>query len=104
MGDACSIADWDSYQGLHSETSKNKYKSGSSYKQVKLAYDNETPKFQRDGTFVFIDEESCIGCRQCVTIAPSMYKIVDDGKARAFSQGTLPESEDAIRSCPVRCM
>jgi len=97
--DACSLGDWDSYQDVHSKTSTE-----SSHEEVQLAYDNETPKFQRDGTFVFIDEESCIGCRQCATIAPSTYKMLENGKARTFSQSTLPESKDAIASCPVTCM
>ena len=39
-------------------------KGESSHEAVEMASDGETPLRIRDGQFVFIDEESCIGCKQ----------------------------------------
>ena len=56
----------------------------------------EVPKRIRDGQFCFIDEESCIGCTQCATIAPSSFKMIEDtGRARAFSQSASTDVESA---------
>ncbi len=41
-----------------------KRKEKSSHASVEMASDGVTPKRIRDGKFVFIDEESCIGCTQ----------------------------------------
>ena len=42
---------------------KEKKEKGS-HEMVEMAFDGKTPKRIRDGQFVFIDEESCIGCTQ----------------------------------------
>ena len=67
--DECEILDWD-YQPdeespeteLHSKSQASGDRS--SHKDVEMAPNTKTPLFVRDGEFVFIDEESCIGCMQ----------------------------------------
>ncbi|GKY92472.1 hypothetical protein MPSEU_000217600 [Mayamaea pseudoterrestris] len=78
----------------------------SSHKLVELASDKETPLWINDGEFIFIDEDSCIGCTNCALAAPGSFEILsDDGRARTFDQ--RPRSPDiaaAIAACPVDCM
>lgn len=46
---------------------------------------------------VFIDEESCIGCSQCATIAPDSFTMLQDtGRARAFLQRRSVEVGHAV--------
>jgi len=88
-----------------SSTSKRQSTRGaSSYKVVELAEDNTTPLWMRDGDFVFIDEESCIGCYNCANIAPAAFKIMDSGRARTFHQRKGADIDQAIHACPVDCM
>ena len=47
---------------------------------------------------------SCIGCSQCVSIAPSSFKMLDSGRARTFSQSASTEVDIAVSTCPVSCM
>lgn len=78
----------------------------SSHEMVELAYDNKTPLYINDGDFVFIDEDSCIGCTHCALAAPGSFEILSyDGRARTFTQ--RPKSLDivaAVATCPVDCM
>ena len=80
-------------------------KEKSSHELVEFAYDGKTPKRIRDGQFVFIDEETCIGCTQCAQISPSSFKMIDDtGRARTYSQSNTIDVENAVMACPVNCM
>jgi len=47
---------------------KNGGRDQSIHELVEMAYDGNTPKRIRDGQFVFIDEETCIGCTQVSAI------------------------------------
>jgi len=56
---------------------------------------------------VFVDECSCIGCKNCVFEAPATFRIEPEhGRSRVFAQWL--DSEDdmqtAIDSCPVDCI
>lgn len=111
--DECEILDWGSLgSGVSSggipqkkrDTSEKVPVERSSHKLVELANDNKTPNRLRDGEFVFIDEDSCIGCTQCAMTAPSVFKMLDNGRARTFSQSNNPEVAQAINVCPVSCM
>jgi ferredoxin len=53
---------------------------------------------------VFIDEESCIGCMQCVNVSPGSFLMMDSGRARTFEQRHAPDVKQAVASCPVNCM
>jgi len=57
--------------------------------------------------FVFVDEWSCIACRNCCDVAPKTFCIdADAGRARVFSQwGNSEEDLDyAVSACPVDCI
>jgi len=57
--------------------------------------------------FVFVDEWSCIACRNCCDVAPKVFCIDSDaGRARVFSQwGEGEECLDyAVMACPVDCI
>lgn len=61
--------------------------------------------FQRDQ--VFVDEFSCIGCRNCNNVAPRTFEMEDDwGRARAMYQeaDTPAKLQEAIDTCPVSCI
>ncbi|KAG5545064.1 hypothetical protein RHGRI_017510 [Rhododendron griersonianum] len=54
----------------------------------------------------FVDEFSCIGCKNCANVAPDVFSIEEDfGRARVYSQSGRPELvQQAIDSCPVDCI
>lgn len=55
---------------------------------------------------VFVDEFTCIGCRNCANICPGVFEIEEDfGRSRVYSQsGSTDLIQDAIDSCPVDCI
>lgn len=56
---------------------------------------------------VFVDEGSCIGCKQCVWLAPATFRMESDyGRSRVFAQwaNTEDDIDAAIQSCPVDCI
>ncbi|XP_054812074.1 chaperone protein dnaJ C76, chloroplastic [Prosopis cineraria] len=55
---------------------------------------------------VFVDEFSCIGCKNCANVASDVFAIEEDyGRARAYSQcGKTELVQQAIDSCPVDCI
>ena len=80
-------------------------KEKSSFQLVEMTGNGKVPKRMRDGQFCFIDEESCIGCLNCINIAPSSFKMIEDsGRARTFYQRASSDVESAVLSCPVSCM
>ena len=53
-----------------------------------------------------VDQEKCIGCGACVSIAPASFKIGDDGKSEAIlppgdDEATVKEAADA---CAVQAI
>lgn len=54
----------------------------------------------------FVDEFSCIGCKNCANMAPDVFAIEEDfGRARVYSQCGKPDLvQQAIDSCPVDCI
>jgi len=58
-------------------------------------------------SFLYVDEWSCIACRNCCDVAPKTFCIDSDaGRARVFAQwGNDEEYLDyAVASCPVDCI
>ncbi|KAK4776600.1 hypothetical protein SAY86_005288 [Trapa natans] len=55
---------------------------------------------------VFVDEFSCIGCKNCANVSPDVFSIEEDyGRARVYCQrGSSQLVEEAIESCPVDCI
>jgi len=58
--------------------------------------------------FTYVDEDTCIGCRNCAMVARSTFFMEDSirGRARVFNQGGDTDDliEEAIDSCPVNCI
>ncbi|KAK9284631.1 hypothetical protein L1049_023807 [Liquidambar formosana] len=63
--------------------------------------DDSSPK-----DHVFVDEFSCIGCKNCANVAPHVFGIEEDfGRARVYSQcGNSELAQQAVESCPVDCI
>ncbi|KAL4390466.1 hypothetical protein AHAS_Ahas03G0147900 [Arachis hypogaea] len=63
--------------------------------------DDSSPK-----DHAFVDEFSCIGCKNCANVAPDVFSIEEDfGRARVYSQCGNPELvQQAIDTCPVDCI
>ncbi|GAB4824861.1 hypothetical protein Ancab_007729 [Ancistrocladus abbreviatus] len=55
---------------------------------------------------VFVDEFSCIGCKNCANVAPDVFNIEEDfGRARAYNQCGNPNLvQQAVDTCPVDCI
>ncbi len=56
---------------------------------------------------VFVDEFSCIGCRNCNNVCPRTFTIEEDwGRARVMKQrmDTDEKLQEAIDTCPVSCI
>lgn len=55
---------------------------------------------------VFVDEFSCIGCKNCANVCSDVFMIEEDfGRARACNQrGSTDLVQEAIDSCPVDCI
>lgn len=65
---------------------------------------NEDPNETRG---VFVDECTCIGCKQCVWCAPATFRIEDDhGRSRVFGHwlDTEDDIQAAMDACPVSCI
>ncbi len=56
---------------------------------------------------VYVDENICIGCKNCTHVAANTFYIEPDyGRARVFNQnGDIEELiNEAIDTCPVNCI
>ncbi|CAD6342413.1 unnamed protein product [Miscanthus lutarioriparius] len=55
---------------------------------------------------VFVDEFSCIGCKNCANVCSKVFQIEEDfGRARVYDQsGSTELIQVAIDSCPVDCI
>jgi ferredoxin len=56
---------------------------------------------------VFVDEQSCIGCKNCMWCAPATFRVEEaHGRSRVFAQwlDTEEDLNTAILSCPVDCI
>ncbi|KAL4858753.1 Chaperone protein dnaJ C76 [Chlorella vulgaris] len=61
--------------------------------------------YERDS--VFVDEFTCIGCRNCHNVACSTFEMEDEwGRARVRQQGVdgVEKLQEAIDCCPVTCI
>ncbi|CAL9123130.1 unnamed protein product [Musa textilis] len=54
----------------------------------------------------FVDEFSCIGCKNCANVAPDVFQIEEEyGRARVCCQSGNPDLvQEAIDTCPVDCI
>ncbi|RZC09466.1 Chaperone protein dnaJ C76, chloroplastic isoform B [Glycine soja] len=74
---------------------------GYSLTSINPFLDDSSPK-----DHVFVDEFSCIGCKNCANVACDVFGIEEEfGRARVYSQCGKPELvQQAIDSCPVDCI
>jgi ferredoxin len=87
------------------QTPQYKEKELSSHELVEIASDGKTPLYLRDGDFIFIDEESCVGCLNCINASPASFLMLDNGRARTYLQRNNAADVDvAVETCPVNCM
>ena len=58
--------------------------------------------------FTYVDEDTCIGCKNCAYVARNTFFMEDSlrGKARVFNQGGDADEliDEAIDTCPVNCI
>lgn len=51
-----------------------------------------------------VDKDTCIGCGLCNSICPSVFEMMDDGKAEAICEASDDMVEsllEAVGTCPV---
>jgi ferredoxin len=74
---------------------------GYSFTSINPFVDDSSPK-----DHVFVDEFSCIGCKNCANVACDVFGIEEDfGTARVYNQCGNPDLiQQAIDSCPVDCI
>ena len=50
-----------------------------------------------------IDKEKCIGCGACTILAPDIFELGEDNKARVKADAKIDEelAKQAAESCPV---
>lgn len=57
---------------------------------------------------VSVDQELCIACGACISLAPSVYDWNDDGKAQAVADEVPGDQEaealEALESCPTEAI
>ena len=56
---------------------------------------------------VYVDELTCIGCKNCVHFAPNTFYVEENyGRARVYNQDGDEEDtiQEAIDTCPVDCI
>ncbi|KAI4333832.1 hypothetical protein L6164_018593 [Bauhinia variegata] len=74
---------------------------GYSLTSINPFLDDSSPK-----DHVFVDEFSCIGCKNCANLAPDAFRIEEEfGRARVHNQCGDPKLvNQAVESCPVDCI
>ena len=56
---------------------------------------------------VFVDENTCIGCKQCVWAAPAMFRLeTTHGRSQVWGQwlNNKEQIDTAVEACPVSCI
>lgn len=51
---------------------------------------------------ILINQKKCIGCGTCTVIAPKIFKLGENGKARVINQDAelVEKINEAISACP----
>lgn len=92
------------YETLMDPDSRAEYDviSGFSFAGINPFADRSYP-----AEFAFVDEFSCIGCRNCNNVCPKTFAMEEEyGRARVMRQGvdTPDKIQEAIDTCPVSCI
>ncbi len=58
------------------------------------------------GSEPYVDQELCIGCGLCVSIAPEVFRLNESGVSEVYANdlGEREKVQQAIDSCPVSCI
>ncbi len=58
------------------------------------------------GSEPYVDQELCIGCGLCVSIAPEVFRLNESGVSEVYANdpGEREKVQQAIDSCPVNCI
>ncbi|KXZ46387.1 hypothetical protein GPECTOR_44g62 [Gonium pectorale] len=101
--DFCALLN-DVYETLTDPTRRALYDelAGFSAESINPFLDDRYPRDR-----VFVDEFSCIGCRNCNNVCPKTFGMEEDyGRARVMVQDVDTESklQEAIDTCPVSCI
>lgn len=51
-----------------------------------------------------VDKNLCIGCGACAAICPDTFKMNEEGKSEAISEGDKDCAQNAAQSCPVQAI
>jgi ferredoxin len=55
-----------------------------------------------------VDQDTCIGCGLCPSIAPDVFEMQDDGKAHTTMDPVTPDyvagAKESEESCPVNAI
>lgn len=67
---------------------------------------NQTAKNNPSIGKIEIDRETCIGAASCVAVAPGVYELDEEGKARVkdLNGDSQQAILDAAKSCPVNAI
>ena len=55
----------------------------------------------------YVNPDLCIGCGLCVSTAPEVFRINEEGVSEAYAEtpdGMWEEVEEAVNSCPVKAI
>lgn len=60
-------------------------------------------------TKIIIDQETCIGCGACTAVAPEIFELNEEGKAKPKKTDDLNEEEttkakEGADTCPVQAI
>lgn len=57
---------------------------------------------------ITIDEKSCIGCGACTAVAPEIFELTEEGKAKVKKKKLTKEdvelAKEGAESCPVQAI
>jgi ferredoxin len=111
--DLCALLN-DAYATLKDETVRYAYDSEllQSVADAEDGYDPAKTRSKWRGSetetrAVFVDENTCIGCKQCVWAAPGMFRLENEyGRSQVWGQWLNNEEQinTAVDACPVSCI
>lgn len=53
---------------------------------------------------IILDQEKCIGCGACCTIAKENFTYNDEGKASVINDKVTDKAKQAINACPTKAI